>query len=327
MKFILYAFVTFASFNSHADWLLKWYSGAYTSSLSYNGQTAYVNERMGSNGSAAGPLGNYAERLATSFNNFKASLDGYVQNQVGTNGPLKILKTNLVGNAVFSIVGLTGAFTGESKLTISGLSYQVLLSYNSTWATCNGVISLNNIQMTTAFNYTTGAVDSSFNSVSLNPSSSLNCSSVLDWIPIFGPIVTGFLAESYSASVVAALNNYSTSMASTIVPVGSSLGGVLDAIPLQKYYINGTDMGAYLRNSFTQFFAGKTLTIIVGQPWPTGSIIYGVEDNPAWSLNNTYSLTFSDSTRSLNFSINGYRNWLYTWKCSIARPSLSCPPP
>ncbi len=330
-KMILALALVAGSTAALADWVPTYKSGAYTATLSYSAsptgptQSISKSEAIPAGGYYDGPISNFARLSLSTQPRLQAVLDSWAHDTAVANGA-GYANGKLSGVLTTSIVGLTGAKTGENQIQFSGPSYSVSFSKSDSRlgglisATCTSNISLSNVTVKAVYVPLTGALDKdpSLSTLSYGSTSSSSCSSSLDWIPILGTVVDNFLAAKVNSIVLSNVSGFSGQSLMSLIPNLTNLyQGVDSAIASGVYVFNGVDWGAYIKNNFNTLFTGKSLSVSIGQPIVEGPYVAGTSEPSQTVFRNTdFVINFSDSTRQLIFTVASSKTYAYTWKCT-----------
>jgi hypothetical protein len=328
-KVILGLTLAVASIGSLADWVPSYRSGYFTGTASYNGKAVATREIMTSPGVTVGPMASFAKQVYALPQPLKKALDAAVTTVATSNGG-SFLQSELSGPLNASISGLTGALTGWNRITFSGPSYWAVATVSGSQYgigyTCQATLRANDITFSAVYDPYMGTINTSAGAsyVDVHPSGTASCTSSISWIPIIGWLIDDFISDKAEDLIAAEMNGISAQALSTAVPYGPKYLGIYAAVPLNTYFIDGIDIGLYLRNNFSSLFTGRTLSLSLG-PFVPGPIVYGGAGGGPLTVNgNVIRIDFSDQNTQLSFSIEDSRTYRYSWVCSVANPSLKC---
>lgn len=335
-KILTLAALAAACTGAFADWSPSWVSGAYTTTMTFNGIPSSSSEPMSSWFGATGPMGTLANAVTGLQPLFKTHIDSVVTGEATAAG------------ATFNGSTLTGTLTasswpyaampGVSQIVYSGVTYTARVTtssyqgpFHSIKVTCTDTMTVPNVSIGSYYFTSTGAaVTSGVPTVtpSFTPTHSVSCSSSIDWVPYFGNLVDNMASTRVLNKVAGLSIPFSTSVFGASLPTLPTLAnGVISAIPSGKFYANGIDVGAYLQHNAQYLFA-QPYTMTFGLPWPSASSFYvsGTIEPQGDVGGNMLSISFP--TANLSYSLSGSAAIRYTWKCPAGtRAGTYCPQP
>lgn len=320
--------LAFTSTASMADWSPRFTSGAFQGTITFEGHQATVSEAMTGVDYSSGPLGILAQHVYALPNQARSQLDNEVKTLVsqssGSGYNVSFIGSGISGGITMSLRGLTGAHTGWNQATLSGLSYTATVrgtgsQYGISFE-CDSTLAVNNVSMAITYEPYTGQVssDSALSYAKLNPTASTHCSSSIDFIPLLGDVIDGWVGQKISSTVVNLLNGYASKAVDYVIPKGPDFLGLYAAVPHGKYKvsINGTqiDLGDYLHDNFSSLFTGRMLTVTMKPAIHVGTV--KSTNEPPWVYtNNTIKVDFNDPNTALTFSVVDTQSYQWTWYC------------
>lgn len=319
---------------SFADWSPTFSRGFYQSTISFNGSSRSVSEAMTSNGHSNGPMSALARSVYAMPHVAKNTLDNEVRalaaSQSGSGVSAYYVTSSISGQVRLGLTGLSGAHTGLNQASVSGLSYSALIratgSFLGISGECDVRLTVSNVAAVVAYDPYSGIIstDPALSNVQLNPTSSVSCSSSIDFIPILGDLANALL-ERMIPSTTDFINNFASAALRDVIPMGPQYLGLYNVITPGQYVINGVDVGAYLRNNFASYFTGRTLTLTFG-PENIVESVAGVAGEPDQGpyTGNAISVDFSDANTHLSFSLADVRHFTWRYVCKKKPRAQSC---
>ena len=307
--------------SSFANWAPVWLSGAYSATMTYGvpggpSRTLTQTEAMGYWGAVQGPIGAFASVATSVQPKLQAAINTWAAGAAAAGGT-RMSGGVLTGQIHATISGEPG--TSLNKIVFSVPQYTVSFSASGSKLgisyTCTSNVTLSNLVVSTAYDPTTSAIDSTQSSVNFTSSTSSSCSSALDWLPIIGSAVDRFVAGKVTTATLSQLNSFSGTAIQNVLPTAPQYLGVNSSIASGVYVFDGVDWGAFIKNNFASLFIGKTLNLTFGVTQPEGVTGNGLYLPPSSYSDAEFVIDFSDPTRTLSFAVTSHTNWDYKWYC------------
>jgi hypothetical protein len=315
-----------------ADWSPTFASGFYQGTVVYNGASQSANEAMTSNGYANGPMSALARPVYSLPHLAKTALDNEVRQLAAAlpSASARYVTSSISGPVQLNLTGLTGAHAGLNQATVSGPSYSALVRATASRlgisVECDVRLSVSNVSIAVAYEPYSGSIstDPALSRAQLNPTTSASCSNSLDFIPIVGDLINGFVEREITSTAAALIESFGTTALRSVIPLGPQSLGLYNVIAPGQYVVNGLDVGTYLRDNFASYFAGHTLNITLGPENIVQSVVGVGEPARGPYVGNTLSVDLSDASKQLSFSIKDVRYFNWRYVCQPRPGAGSC---
>jgi hypothetical protein len=317
-----------------ADWAPVFYSGSFTGTIALNGYTASVTEPMTSNGNSAGPMSTLAHQIYALPYQAKSSLDTQMRAMVA-GSPISFTGSSISGPIRIGLAGLSGANAGLNQASFSGLTYRASLYTSGSWFIfsydCYATLAVNDVTAVVSYAPYTGTVstDPALTYVHLNPTASASCSNSLDFIPIIGDYINSYIQGTITSAALNQLNGFGSTALSQVIPMGPSFLGIYNVIPPGRYVMNiggvPFDAGAYLHDNFASWFAGRSLSVVLGPQVVLQSTTAVNEPLIDTTVANVVTIDFSDPGMQLVLAVQDTRYFVWRHYCVPGRPCYAIP--
>jgi hypothetical protein len=311
-----------ASASCFAGFTPSYNGGQYVATVTAPGGSMSVSEAIPGVNVAPGPIGALARSAYGVRDRLRQAILAQLTSVTSTGSSISVYPV-IHGTITASLTGLTGAYAGYNQLRVGGATTTATISSPISIPglnpTCITTVTFSNVQFAATYNPTTGQMldDPAVTYANLNPSTSVSCSTNLDWVPFIGTMVDSLVANEFNAELQSTLVAVDQNLVSSVFPTATAQIGIDTVLKPGQFVIGGVDWGAYIDNNFGSLFTGKSLTVSMAEYLPpTKSTNALRQPNDLTVDTKSLVVDFSDGARTLKVSIDDIEDFTWDYTCT-----------